>query len=926
MILEEILIKIGVDASKAAEISGVINNLKTGFSELNNVAVTYGEMMWSAFNDAIDKAQDLALQKDALFDISEKELLQAEQYKSVMSKVGLAVDSIKTKLALGLAPAVTDLISVFSDWLITNKELIADGINIIVKVVSNIIQVIKHFCEFLDLVITDTIGWKNAIIAFIAIWALFNKAFLLSPVGLVIGAITVLLLLIDDLMVYLKGGKSLLGSYWQPLIDGAKALCEHIKLSFQFIKALWRGDSEAIKSISKKLISSLIQMYKVYINGIKTILSNLLKYIFVFFGMSESKASKTVDRIGKIFSFIFDLITLPFRNLYKAICYIMDMLGLDIGDVINGIYFALARLCESIIAPFKAAWELVSSLFDIWEDDTTTFINKIGQTFKAILTFLLFPFVQLWQNIKGLGKAILELFELIINGLINCIDWVIGKIIETCKDIFAFITSTFTQFWQYIKDGFEFLVTAIETIIQGLGKAFLQLFDLIINGLINCIDWVIGKIIETCKDIFAFITSTFTQFWQYIKDGFEFLVTAIETIIQGLGKTFLQLFDLIISGLMNSINWVIDKISKTCKDIFAYITSTFTQSWQYIKDGFEFLVTTIETTIQDLGKAFLQLVDLIISPFRESFDWVIDKISKTCKDIFAYITSTFTQSWQYIKDGFEFLVTAIKSIIQGLGKAFLELFDLIINGLMNSIDWVIDKISKTFKAIFTPIKSAFTQSWQYIKAGFEFLVTTIKTIIQDLGKVFLQLVDLIISPFRESFDWVIDKISKTFKDIFTLITSPFTQSWQYIKDEFEVLVTTIETTIEDLGKTFSGLFELLTSPFRKSTDWIKDNFLGVFNETIRKVKKVLSILGLYSDDEDEKQIKPNLIKHPNSLNTNTANAAMGSVSSKVNNNAVTINNTMNVTTPQEGFDNLNNLAKNEIQNVADNTQTALGAY
>ena len=859
MILEEILIKIGVDASKAAEISGVINNLKTGFSELNNVAVTYGEMMWSAFNDAIDKAQDLALQKDALFDISEKELLQAEQYKSVMSKVGLAVDSIKTKLALGLAPAVTDLISVFSDWLITNKELIADGINIIVKVVSNIIQVIKHFCEFLDLVITNTIGWKNAIIAFIAIWALFNKAFLLSPVGLVIGAITVLLLLIDDLMVYLKGGKSLLGSYWQPLIDGAKALCEHIKLSFQFIKALWRGDSEAIKSISKKLISSLIQMYKVYINGIKTILSNLLKYIFVFFGMSESKASKTVDRIGKIFSFIFDLITLPFRNLYKAICYIMDMLGLDIGDVINGIYFALARLCESIIAPFKAAWELVSSLFDIWEDDTTTFINKIGQTFKAILTFLLFPFVQLWQNIKGLGKAILELFELIINGLINCIDWVIGKIIETCKDIFAFITSTFTQFWQYIKDGFEFLVTAIETIIQGLGKAFLQLFDLII------------------------------------------------------------------SGLMNSINWVIDKISKTCKDIFAYITSTFTQSWQYIKDGFEFLVTTIETTIQDLGKAFLQLVDLIISPFRESFDWVIDKISKTCKDIFAYITSTFTQSWQYIKDGFEFLVTAIKSIIQGLGKAFLELFDLIINGLMNSIDWVIDKISKTFKAIFTPIKSAFTQSWQYIKAGFEFLVTTIKTIIQDLGKVFLQLVDLIISPFRESFDWVIDKISKTFKDIFTLITSPFTQSWQYIKDEFEVLVTTIETTIEDLGKTFSGLFELLTSPFRKSTDWIKDNFLGVFNETIRKVKKVLSILGLYSDDEDEKQIKPNLIKHPNSLNTNTANAAMGSVSSKVNNNAVTINNTMNVTTPQEGFNNLNNLAINEIQNVADNAQTALGA-
>ena len=478
MILEEILIKIGVDASKAAEISGVINNLKTGFSELNNVAVTYGKMMWNAFNGAIENAQILALQKNALFDISEKELLQAEQYKSVMCKVGLAVETIKTKIALGLAPAVTDLILVFSDWLIANKELIADGIDIIVKVVGNIIQVIKHFCEFLDLVITNTIGWKNAIIAFIAIWALFNKAFLLSPVGLVIGAITVLLLLIDDLMVYLKGGKSLLGSYWQPLIDGAKALWEHIKLIFQFIKALWSGDSEAIKSTSKKLISSIIQIYEGYINGIKTILSNLLKYIFVFFGMSESKASKTVDRIGKIFSYLFDLIIFPFRTLYKAICYIMDMLGLDIGDVINGIYLSFIRLCESIIAPFKAAWELVSSLFDIWEDDTTTFIDKICQTFKAILTFLLFPFVQLWQDIEELGKA-----------------------------IFACITSIFTQCWQYIKDGFKSLVTDVSEI-------FTDLYESLINLVNDGIDWIKNKfsaLIDWFNNIYSNLSKKFTS-------------------------------------------------------------------------------------------------------------------------------------------------------------------------------------------------------------------------------------------------------------------------------------------------------------------------------------------------------------------------------------------------------------------------------
>ena len=590
MILEEFLIKIGVDASKASEISKVIHLLQNGVNRLSDssreiknntdraiketnksvkeagkatnetqskvsklklgllalisVAVLSGKKMWGAFNEVIDKAKELALRKDALFNISKKELIQAEQYQREMSRVGVAFDSIKTKIALNLAPAVTDLISGFRNWLTVNKELIAGGITKIIKMIGNIIQVFINYYEFMNLIITNTIGWKNAIIALIAVWAVFNSAFLLSPVGLVIGAITVLLLLIDDLMVYMKGGKSLFGSYWQPLIDGAKALWEHINLSFQFIKALWRGDSEAIKSISKKVISSVMKALKAIINGIKTVLSSLLKNILVFFGMSESKASKTVDRIGKIFSFIFDVITLPFRKSYEGICNIMDMLGLDVGDVINGICFALRAIWAAIIAPFQAAWEFVNSLFDIWEDDTKTITDKIGDTFKAIFTF---------------------------------------------------------------------------------------------------------------------------------------------------------------------------------------------------------------------------------------------------------------------------------------------------------------------------------------------------------------------------------------------ITSPFTESWQHVKEEFELWGKDVETFIEGVGETFSELFDPFISPFRDGINWIENSFSDLTKKFKSKFKKYFSWTGFFDDDKDEKQIKPNSIEPTNSLNTNTAKAAMGRVSSKVNNNAVTINNTMNVTTPQEGFDNLNNLAKNEIQNVADNAQTALGA-
>jgi len=161
------------------------------------------------------------------------------------------------------------------------------------------------------------------------------------------------MLLIDDLMVYMDGGDSLFGEYWQPLIDGAKLVYNTIKLYWNYIKAIWSGNSEEIKSISKKLFDSCIQIFVNLFNWIKSLLPAMLKSILTFFGMSESEARKVVDRIGKIFGFIFDLITLPFRKGYQLICGIMDLFGLDAGDVVNAIYIVFATLFDVITYPFR---------------------------------------------------------------------------------------------------------------------------------------------------------------------------------------------------------------------------------------------------------------------------------------------------------------------------------------------------------------------------------------------------------------------------------------------------------------------------------------------------------------------------------------------------------------------------------------------
>ena len=488
MLLEEFLIKIGVDASKASEIAKVVNQLQTGANQLSNatnqmqsdvnraiketnkstkeagksadktkskisklklsiaglitIAVLYGKKIVRAFNSAIDKAKELTAKKGALFKVSQKELQQANQYKREMDKTGLALDSIKTKIALNLAPALTNLIGGFRNWLTINKELVANGITKIIKAVGMAIQVVVNFVKFLNMVITNTIGWKNAIIAFGIAWAILNRGFLFSPLGKIIILMTSLMLLIDDLMVYMNGGNSLFGEYWQPFIDGAKAAWEFIKDFWELLKALWNGDSEKVKSLSNRLFNSLLNGIKSLFSKIKSLLANLFKNILMFFGMSEKDAKKTVNRIGKIFGFIFDVITFPFRMAYNAICAIMDWLGIDIGDVVNGIGSIFKGIWDFITWPFKAAWKFINDLFDIWEDDTTSVTDKIGKTLWAIWDHITSPFKTAWNFVKNLftgwiddaedttknfGKKFLEIHKAITKPFEDAINWIKDK-------------------------------------------------------------------------------------------------------------------------------------------------------------------------------------------------------------------------------------------------------------------------------------------------------------------------------------------------------------------------------------------------------------------------------------------------------------------------------------------------------------------
>ncbi len=460
--------------------------LKQALTSITAAAKNYGEKMISAFNSAIDKAEELAGKKNLLFSISKSELAQVKKYKIELEKSGLAIDSIKTKIALGLLPRVTDLVISFNKWLKANKELIAKGINVVISVLSNFIQVIKHAFEFIDMIISNTIGWENAIIALSVAWAVLNRAMLFSPIGLVIGLIAGLLLIIDDFMVFLKGGKSLFGPFWQVCIDNIKnainwwqnldknwksiifAVLGYLlllggKIAWVSAKAkLITSISNAILSIGNalKTLGNLVKIIKTIGSAIKTLTSimiaNPILAIITAIALAAYLIYDNWDFLVSFFSDFWNKVTNFFKNGIKDILMYFGMSEENAEKTVNAIGATFDAILDLITAPFKAAWELVKSLFTIWTDDSTSTTEKIGQTFEAITDFITAPFKAAWEFIKGL----FEIWGVDVTSLIDNL----GK---TFSGILDCITQPFKDGLKWIKDKFFAVIDTMKSKIKG---------------------------------------------------------------------------------------------------------------------------------------------------------------------------------------------------------------------------------------------------------------------------------------------------------------------------------------------------------------------------------------------------------------------------------------------------------------------------
>ena len=291
------------------------------------------------------------------------------------------MDDLSAKIMRSVSPAIKwliDRLNDFSDWIGRNSQNIIRFFSVVAGVITAIL--IPAFLKLAVAMLTNPLTW-------------------------IIGLIGLLILVIDDLVTYLRGGESVLGVFWKPLIEFTKTAWQWLtKLYDAFINSTaFKAFQTAYAGILKHLINGLSQLWDLIVqcfdnimsgasklNGLITIIEGIFNviggiveatigFIMMLWGALISVFTGDTEVIDNAWTVCLDGLKTAFKGTFKIVEGIIQhvkTIFTDFLDVVNRIISAFAGVgtaiknALNIDALVEKAKTMLSNMIPDWMKST----------------------------------------------------------------------------------------------------------------------------------------------------------------------------------------------------------------------------------------------------------------------------------------------------------------------------------------------------------------------------------------------------------------------------------------------------------------------------------------------------------------------------------------------------------------------------
>jgi len=477
------------------------------------------------------------------------------------------------------------------EWTKHIAAVMASVVNMTTAIIRGAGAVFRAIKRIFDMIPTELRILMGAFTAFSA----YIRA---GPIGKMMMAFALLMMLVEDFFVYLDGGDALLGGLWRTLINLWDALNE----GGGFIDRLRAGFISAMETISGWIGRAT--------DWIRDFWRQLQE------GDAIENFSGAFERVGNAVGSVFRALTGGFDTLVggttpflvwlisEALPGAISLIASMAGAVANAVgwFFELSHAREILTGLAVAIGSLVAGIklynaYLVVTKTLQTALNAIKMLNPkvAIITAIIAAVALLIKNWDTVADFFQSLWERITGIFRSAIDSIVGffrGIIEWIRDnwlaLALFLINPLAGVFKFLYDNFEGFRNFVDNVVAAIKRFFTGLWRNITEGAKNFVNAVVGFFVqmrERKQEAVQGIVAFFLGLWERVKEGVVAFVAAVVRFF---------------AGMIEGIGEMIGRI-----------TGFFSSAWE---------------TAKELARAFIEGVLNIFRPLVDFLNGIGDRI------------------------------------------------------------------------------------------------------------------------------------------------------------------------------------------------------------------------------------------------------------------------------------------------------------
>ena len=527
-----------------------------------------------------------------------------------------------------------------------------------------------------------------------------GAAMLANPLTWIILALGALIVVIDDLVVYMQGGKSALSGFWSQFGTGeeiSNAIHTALEAVTAILRALWKPLAAVAAGFAAfKTAGVMVQGFVSVLASLRKamllVAANPLMVMFMALASVIMWVMDALDRAGGDWSKVIDIMgqdVVDFLNIFGGLGdTIVESFGFLI-EPIKAIGQAFINVFALIVNTVKLFWAYLTGAGDESKDAiagalgdaVSGILSALGNLLKSILDAVLTGLSALIDHLPDIAAGLLSLLGDALSALASLLGRALEFLGSALDQLITYIAEKLGIAWAWdaIKEYAAALFEQISAVLSSLLDAVIdfagavpEFFAQAWQSATELVSGAIAAIIGFFANFGDAVSSTVSSTVDAVVGWFEDLGSSISSIINTVISTVIGLFD----GFGSAISNVLSAIQSAFTSIFGAIGAFVSGQWSA------------------LGQGAAEFVNSVIS-FVSSLPTVIAEIFAQFVSI---VTNAFSSAWQAAVEFF----TSIFDFLAAIPQKLLEAFD--ISGLIGKAK---DAVSNMFGGAVDSVKNLF---------------------------------------------------------------------------------------------------------------------------------------------------------------------------------------------------------------------------